>query len=78
MKPAFALKALLLLLAVAVPAFAAGQEPARSKLVLQDPNPRHYQLTARASELDPRVKAHPVDKVGKATGMDEGCDKDQS
>ncbi len=59
MKPAIALNVLLLLLAIAIPTFASGQEPARPRLVLQDPHPQHYQLTARASELDPRVKAHP-------------------
>lgn len=28
-------------------------------LRFEDSNPRHYRLTARASELDPRVKSHP-------------------
>lgn len=28
-------------------------------LKFRDPNPQHYKLTARASELDSRVKAHP-------------------
>jgi hypothetical protein len=32
---------------------------AQSKLSFQDPKPQHYSLTARASKIDPRVKAHP-------------------
>ncbi|MGC6427818.1 MAG: BPSS1187 family protein [Akkermansiaceae bacterium] len=34
--------------------------PAAAKpLQFDDPNPQRYQLTARASKIDPRVKAHP-------------------
>lgn len=32
---------------------------AQSKLKFQDPKPQHYKLTARASQIDSRVKAHP-------------------
>ncbi|MGJ8696422.1 MAG: BPSS1187 family protein [Verrucomicrobiaceae bacterium] len=39
-------------------------------LTFDDPQPQHYQLTARASEIDSRVKAHPgigflIEKNGK-------------
>ena len=30
-----------------------------ASLKFDDPKPQHYKLTARASKLDPRVKAHP-------------------
>lgn len=59
MKPASTLKSFIVLLGVTLPALASGQDSARSRLVLRDPNPQHYHLTARASELDPLVKAHP-------------------
>ena len=39
-----------------------GQSTDRDKLVLSDPEPQHYKLTARASEIDSRVTAHP--KIG--------------
>jgi hypothetical protein len=32
---------------------------AQSQLKFRDPSPQHYKLTARASQIDPRVKAHP-------------------
>ncbi|MFP6763124.1 MAG: hypothetical protein VB858_05890, partial [Planctomycetaceae bacterium] len=30
-----------------------------AQLSIRDPKPQHYQLTARASQVDRRVKAHP-------------------
>lgn len=36
-----------------------GQTTDSRKLTLHDPQPQHYKLTARASEIDSRVKAHP-------------------
>ncbi len=39
--------------------FLAGDAEAQSKLKFRDPSPRHYKLTARASKIDSRVKAHP-------------------
>lgn len=36
-----------------------GQTAGAKTLKLNDPNPQHYKLTARASDLDDRVQAHP-------------------
>lgn len=35
------------------------KEPESRRLVFRDPAPQHYRMTARASELDPEVRAHP-------------------
>ncbi|MBX3451250.1 MAG: hypothetical protein KF777_16910 [Planctomycetaceae bacterium] len=43
-----------------VPTFAVGQSPSSGGFPqYRDPNPRRYDLTARASEIDPRAKPHP-------------------
>lgn len=50
-----------------------------SRAMVQDPNAQRYNLTARASEIDPRVKAHPeigflVDLPnGKAADIQQAC-----
>ncbi len=59
MKPTLSLNLLTVLLGLTLSTFASGQDSSDSSLVLRDPNPQHYHLTARASELDSRVKAHP-------------------
>ncbi len=35
------------------------QSEGSKKISLNDPKPQHYKLTARASDIDARVKAHP-------------------
>lgn len=61
-----------------VVALAAGMclaaEPAEKPLRFDDPSPRRYELTARASEIDPRVRAHPeisflLEKAGKPADL---------
>lgn len=53
--------------------FLRGQSPAADKpLTFSDPAPKRYELTARASQLDPRAKPHPeidfvFEKAGKPT-----------
>ena len=49
----------LLLLGTASVETASAQATASSKLQFRDPAPKHYRLTARASEIDSRAKAHP-------------------
>ena len=49
----------LLLLGPVVPADADAQRKEDSPLTFRDTVPQHYQLNARASEIDPRVTAHP-------------------
>ena len=48
---------------------------ADAPLTFKDPNPQRYELTARASELDPRVQAHPeidflIEKGGKPADIE--------
>lgn len=49
--------AVLATLLMAAPRTNSAAEPA--ELTFDDPNPRQYNLTARASKIDPRTKAHP-------------------
>src|SRR4026207_449279 len=53
MKPTLHL--LLLLLLTRLPTLHAADAP----LLFADPHPQRYQLTARASKIDPRARAHP-------------------
>src|SRR6187401_2794137 len=48
---------------------------ADAPLAFSDPNPQRYEFTARASELDPRVQAHPeisflIEKDGKPADIE--------
>ena len=42
-----------------LPLALAGSLAAAEPLTFKDPTPQRYELTARASEIDPRAKAHP-------------------
>src|SRR5436190_3614753 len=47
-------------------------------LTFKDPKPQRYELTARASELDPRVQAHPeidfpIEKGGKPADIENAA-----
>jgi hypothetical protein len=53
------LQPIVAILALLLSLFLVGSVEAQSKLTFRDPKPQHYKLTARASEIDPRVKAHP-------------------
>jgi hypothetical protein len=53
------LRALLTLSMLLFSLFFAGDLAAQVEFKFNDPSPQHYKLTARASEIDPRVKAHP-------------------
>ncbi|HEV7405339.1 MAG TPA: hypothetical protein VGO11_20515 [Chthoniobacteraceae bacterium] len=70
----FAFMALTLrLTAAAVPPAVSLSNP----LVFHDPNPQRYDLTARASEIDPRAKEHPeidfvFNKDGKPQDVEQG------
>ena len=44
--------------------------PGVAQIRFSDPNPRHYKLQARASEIDARVKAHP--EIGFLIETDKG------
>lgn len=59
----------------AVLALASTMPAAEAPLKFRDPKPQRYQLTARASELDPRVQAHPdidflIEKDGKPADVE--------
>ena len=52
-------RALLSILLFAPGNWAVTNATAQSALKFDDPDPQRYQITARASEIDPRVKAYP-------------------
>ena len=60
----------LVLLLITLPAIGATAHAADEPLVFQDPSAKRYELTARASQIDPRVRSHPeidfvLEKDGK-------------
>jgi len=69
MKPT--LRLLLLLLLMRLPTLRAADAP----LLFADPDPQRYELTARASKIDPRARAHPeidfvFEKGGKPADLE--------
>lgn len=71
MKTPMPTSALLLLLLASTPPVQAADE----RLAYTDPNPRPYEFTARASEIDPRARPHPeigfaFEKDGKPTDVE--------
>jgi hypothetical protein len=65
------LAVVLIWLWITAPATMSAQEPsAPVRLTYDDPAPQHHKLTARASEIDPRVKSHP--EIGFVLETDDG------